>query len=345
MLNKILLYIIFFLFSANICFAVSKFIPVEATGISIINNDNTFSRDKAIKDAFQKALKKVIVNYNIEVDEDILSNILTNPEKYITGYELIEEKQVGNILNEKLKVNVDIQEIFKSLKVKTRKRFNHVYLLSYCYKNSDNDSKTLDRFCDNVIKNNLKNINNIVFLSPPESYDEIFNTQKDILVTVSYKILDSKKLYSINKEFDNIQMDITVYNSSNDIVKTFNFAEKVVSPIDSNPLAKIKPGTFNSVDVYIKSLKDNILKNKQFDTSKDKYYFIVKRFSNYNDIKNLEKFFQKFNINFTLTSIQNKTFIYKIEGISENEIAKTIKFSDLDYNYIEIGDNITLSFD
>lgn len=191
----------------------------------------------------------------------------------------------------------------------------------------------------------MKNINNIVFLSPPESYDEIFNTQKDILVTVSYKILDSKKLYSINKEFDNIQMDITVYNSSNDIVKTFNFAEKVVSPIDSNPLAKIKPGTFNSVDVYIKSLKDNILKNKQFDTSKDKYYFIVKRFSNYNDIKNLEKFFQKFNINFTLTSIQNKTFIYKIEGISENEIAKTIKFSDLDYNYIEIGDNITLSFD
>ena len=329
----------------NICLAVNKTVTVESMGISIINSNNAFSREKAINDAFQKALKKVIVEFNIEVDEEYLNSILTNPEKYITGYELIEEKQEGNILNEKLKVYIDIQKIFGSLKVTEKKTFNPVYILSYCYKRFNNASRSFDKSCNNIIQNNLKPLNNIFFLKPSETFDELFKTEKDILIIAVYDITNSRRIYSINKEFDNISFEITVYNSENDVVKSFDIAKKVVSSIGDNPLLQIKNEIFNPVTKFVNNLKEKILKEKAIVTSTNKFYFIAKKIANYDDIKNLEKFFIKYNIDYTLISIENKRFIYGIRNISENELTKLIKFSDLDYNYLEIGDNVTMSFD
>jgi len=339
MLNRIFLLItISFLFIISV-YAASGTIAVEVTGISIIGDNIEKAKESAFQDAFRKALNKVCADFPLNSEP---ASVTSNPEKYIEGYEILEEKQTGNIFNVTLKVYVNTSLIAKT----TKNGFsgNPVYILSVCIK--DNVTFEIDRECSDFLRKNLALVPNAKSVLPSEkiySSETLFKMPKDILAIAAYEITAKKKVYSIGKEFDNLTFHVDIYDANNILLKSFSKKVKILANIGDNPVKYLPDNFFGDMAEFISNLNLTTFSESAKEDSATSFFFIINNPKNYTEVKNVLKIIAGFNINASLVIAENSNLAYKITGISKRELLKILKFSKLDFSSIESNDNITLN--
>ncbi len=341
MLNKLNFIILFLCFSAFVLNAADKTIAVEVTGISIIGENISKAKEKAFQDAFKKAIMKVSNDLYI-VDNSTISDLSVNsPEKFIDGYEIVEETQHGNIFNEKLKVFVNVKALLKN----AHKSYSEkpVYVLSTCIK--DNVTFEIDKTCESIFRKNLTLIPNIIPVKTGVANNDLatlFNQPKDILVIVSYEITNRKRVYSIGKEFDNITFHIDIYDSENLLIKTFSKRIRLLASIDDNPVKNIPDNFFRQALNYI-SDKAIAISEKAQDKSEVSFYLVISKPENYICVKQVLNLLFKFNINYSLEKAENGSLFYRISGSTRKDVLKIIKFSHLKFYELKADNNIMLT--
>ncbi len=344
MSNKTLLFfcIIFFLLNSSVS---GKNVSVEVTGISIVSDSIAKAKKEAFKDAFKKAVNKVLNNYLTSDNASIISDNIKNPEKYIDGYEILDESQNGNIFNVKLKVFVNLRYILK----KTDKNFSTkpVYILSVCLK--DNATFDMDSVCSDILKNNLSLVPNSTSVLPSENLtdkESLFAQIKDILVIATYNITFKRKVYSIDKEFDNLTFHIDIYDSNNVLLKTFDKKLKILAKIGENPLKYLPDNFFRDTVNYISKKSEQIASenNNIGKIDDNSFFFVIKKPKNYIEAENILKLFDNYNVNYSFSIAENGNLIYIVKDISKKELLKILKFSNLNFASIKLDDNITITF-
>ena len=340
MYKKIVYSIIFFLL-VNTLLLASQNITVESTGISVIKDEVTSTRENALNDAFRKAIKKVLKNILNLSDNSSYENILSNANRFINGYEIIEEKQIGNILNEKIKVSINLPLLEKAVDKTSSTQL--VYVAIFC--SNDNSSTTIDEKCSDFIKRAIRDIPNTIFLPYQQSLDSTFSEVKDLLIVVNYKLTQEKKIYSIEREFDNVSMTLSCYNSRNEQIVSETFNTKILRGFNESIFDKFDANFVMKIEILIRNIIEKIQNEQAKSINKNiEYLLFVNSPKNYLQVKSVTELLDKFNVQYRLYEIKNNSFIFKIKGKNVNEILKIFRFANFKFKYIRADGNITIGF-
>jgi len=256
MYKKIIINIIFLFFFTTLLSA-DQTITIESTGISVIKGDVGSSRQNALNDAFKKAIKKVLKEVLNISDSESIGPIISSPTKFINGYEIVEEKQIGNILNEKIKSIVNLALIEKIVNKKSSSKL--IYIAVFCSK--ENSNFEIDTKCSNFIKNSIKNIPNTIFLPYQNNLNDSLAEIKDLLILVKYNLFQEKKVFSISMEFDNLTIDLKCLDSKSQELFSKHYQLKILKKFDESVFDKID----SPVNESIKNLLTNVVEKLQKD--------------------------------------------------------------------------------
>jgi len=339
MYKKIIINIIFLFFFTTLLSA-DQTITIESTGISVIKGDVGSSRQNALNDAFKKAIKKVLKEVLNISDSESIGPIISSPTKFINGYEIVEEKQIGNILNEKIKSIVNLALIEKIVNKKSSSKL--IYIAVFCSK--ENSNFEIDTKCSNFIKNSIKNIPNTIFLPYQNNLNDSLAEIKDLLILVKYNLFQEKKVFSISMEFDNLTIDLKCLDSKSQELFSKHYQLKILKKFDESVFDKIDSPVNESIKNLLTNVVEKLQKEYQTESQAFEYYLVVKSPNTYYNIKNVTDLLDKFNINYTLEKIENRRFVYVIKGKSKEEVLKIFRFANFKFKYIKADKDIIVEF-
>jgi len=335
--SKFFILILFFIlaFSFNIL-ASGDIESFEVTGLSVLTQDVALNRQDAVNDALKKGMSLLIDK--LKLDKEIAAKILADPSKYISGYEVVEEKQVGNILNETLKIDISVSKIIDDFKIDYSSKKYYVTISCFKHDNITGISE-VDHICERSIYDELKGINDIV-VNISNGSNESKRFDQSLKLKFIYQKIKVNEVYSIGKKIEDLSFDINVYSEDNNLLKTFKESAKIFSNLTDNN------STFNFNVNFFAELKE-FLKNESSKSVGNNYSkrvtqipLIIYNSQNYEDISHIFYILEKSNISFSIYRINKSGFHLIVKNYTVDDLVKIIKSSNIKYKDIELKDGV-----
>ena len=312
--------IFIFIICSNI-FAAN--ITIQSQGFSIIGQNLNKARENAIQDAITKGVKKFLKLKNIEPSSKIIENIKTNA---ISGFEIIKETTEGNILKEKIDLIINEEALNDIIKTKVQPPEN---VLISCFLNNEYN-EDLTNFLIKILSQDF----DFTFIKNSDFYNKELSSFK-IGIICEINLIEIKKLISINKIFYKLNGKIEIYNSGNKYDE-FNFQKDLTLSSEKDYIEYLIPLIKDKLkeDIFLLKNRDNVKSNKE---DLELFFTLIKP-EKFEIIEKIEEIFDNYNLVYSLIMINKGDVVFKIKGITEEELISILKNSNFIYRF-KISEN------
>ncbi len=318
---KLFNFFIIFLFLGVINLYSNNLI-IESEGFSIISDNLNQSRQNAIDDAITKGIEKFLKNRGIQLNKSLEEQIKSQA---VSGYEIIKEEVDGNILKEKIKLLLDENSLNDFIQPSSK---DLIKVDIFAVLNGNFDNSLID-----LLENFLKNNFDYNFIFYPITNIENLTNDSNIKLSLKINLNKIKKLLSVNSYLYNLNGEIEIYDKQNNLYDNLTFTKNLILRSDKDYINYLSSLINPFIKKNFSKLITEVIKNTV--TSNNLLYVILKNIKNFNVIEEFQNFLEKINLKYSLIEISKGEIVYKVEGISKNNLKNLLNSKNFNFKIRE----------
>ncbi len=295
---------------------------IESEGFSIISDNLNQSRQNAIDDAITKGIEKFLKNRGIQLNKSLEEQIKSQA---VSGYEIIKEEVDGNILKEKIKLLLDENSLNDFIQLSSK---DLIKVDIFAVLNGNFDNSLVD-----LLENFLKNNFDYNFIFYPITNIENFTNDSNIKLSLKINLNKIKKLLSVNSYLYNLNGEIEIYDKQNNLYDNLTFSKNLILIKDKDYINYLS----SLINPFIKKNFSKLITDeiKKTGISENLLYVILKNIRNFNVIEEFQNFLEKINLKYSLIEISKGELVYKVEGISKNNLKNLLNSKNFNFKIRE----------